>query len=107
MKMITINGKTYSRAEMDYNMLCDLEDMGISISEIKGKSMSFIRAYIAKCMGEDAETAGKELNQHFINGGSIEGIMDVIKEVIDESGFFQALGKAKEEANTTDKSEKK
>jgi len=105
MKMITINGRTYSRAEMDYNMLCDLEDMGISISEIKGKSMSFIRAYLAKCMGEDAETAGKELNQHFINGGKMEDIMDVIKEVIEESGFFQALGKGTETETT--KSEKK
>lgn len=105
MKMITINGKAYVRADMDYNMLCDLEDAGISLSEIKGKSMSFIRAYIARCMNTDTETAGKELNAHFVNGGSFEGIMDVIKEVIDESGFFQALGKGTEKETST--SEKK
>lgn len=105
MKMITINGKAYVRADMDYNMLCDLEDVGISLSDIKGKSMSFVRAYIARCMNTDNETAGKELNNHFINGGTFESIMDVIKEVIDESGFFQALGKREEKE--TQPSEKK
>ena len=107
MKTVKINGNNYPILTLDVNMLCDLEDMGISISEIKGKSMSFIRAYVAKCIGEDAETAGKELNQHFVNGGKMEDIMNVIKEVIDESGFFQALGKGQETETTADKSEKK
>lgn len=101
MKMVVLNGKSYPRVDVDYNMLCDLEDAGISLSEISNKSMSFVRAYFASCMDTDAKTAGKEINAHIVNGGNFESLMEVIKEVIDESGFFRALKENKDEETST------
>lgn len=101
MKMVTINGKQYPQVDVDYNMLCDLEDAGISLSEISNKSMSFVRAYFASCMDTDAKAAGKEINAHIVNGGSFESLMDVIKNALEESGFFRALKESKDEETRT------
>lgn len=107
MKTFELNGTKYPQKEMDYNMLCDLEDMGISLGDMQSKSMSFIRAYISLCMGSDTKVAGREIQNHITSGKSLEEIMDVIKEGIEDSGFFQALNKEKEQGTSTGKEEKR
>ena len=35
----TVNGKTYKAKPFDFNMVCDLEDMGISMQDASNKPM--------------------------------------------------------------------
>jgi hypothetical protein len=107
-KTFVLNGTTYPQKEMDYNMMCDLEDMGISMGDMQNKSMSFIRAYVSMCMGSDVKRAGREIENHITSGGSMDTLMDAIKGAIEDSGFFQALSKtANEEATTSEETKKK
>ncbi len=106
-KTFLLNGNTYPIKDMGVNMLCDLEDMGISMSDMQTKSFSFIRAYVSMCMKVDPDKAGREIELHLINGGSLESIMDAIKEAMDNSDFFRSLTKKEEEETPKDKSEKK
>ena len=46
-------------------------------------------------MEGDVEKAGREIEMHIQNGGSIEEILKIINEAIKESGFFQSLSKKK------------
>lgn len=90
MRIFTINGKTYRAKPFDFNLLCDMEDMGVSVGE-KSKSLSMLRAYLAICAGKDNEFAGEEINQHIINGGSLESAFEALKKEMEASDFFQAL----------------
>lgn len=106
-KTFVLNGSTYPQKEMDYNMMCDLEDMGISMGDMQNKSMSFIRAYVSMCMGSDVKRAGREIENHITGGGTMDSIMDAIKGAIEDSGFFQALSKNTEAETPTSEETKK
>lgn len=102
--MLKINGKDYKEAEIDFNAVCELEDMGIKIFNLKGVSGAKIaRAYTALCMGgaDMLDVAGVEINNHIINGGKIETITDAFGKAVNDSGFFQALKATAEKGNTT------
>ena len=107
MKMFVLNGNSYPIKDMSVNMICDLEDMGISLGEMQNKSFSFIRAYVSMCMGESLEKAGREIELHLINKGKLEDIMDAIKTAMEESDFFRALQANQDEETSTGKAEKK
>ena len=101
--MLRINGKDYKEAEIDFNAMCELEDMGIKVFNLKGVSGAKIaRAYAALCMGgaDMLDFAGSEINQHIINGGKLETITEAFGKAVSESGFFQALKAAAEQGNT-------
>lgn len=106
--MLRINGKDYKEAEIDFNAVCELEDMGIKLFNLRGVTgMKIARAYAALCMGgaELLDAAGQEINQHIINGGKLETITDAFGKAVNESGFFQALKATTEQGDTA--SEKK
>lgn len=107
MKMFVLNGNSYPIKDMSVNMICDLEDMGISLGDMQKKSFSFIRAYVSMCMGESLEKAGKEIELHLINKGKLEDVMDAVKTAMEESDFFQALQTNTDEETSTSKTEKK
>jgi len=105
-----INGKKYKPRELDFNAMCELEAHGVSITEIQGKSMSFLRAYAAMSMGVSAEAAGEEIEEHIISGGTLDTIGESFSDEAEKSGFFQAMqarGKAetKEEAESDSQTE--
>ena len=50
MKTFTVNGKEYRAKEFDFNLMCDFEDMGISIADMSKKPMAVVRAYFALCV---------------------------------------------------------
>ena len=103
--MLRINGKDYKEAEIDFNAVCELEDMGIKIFNLKGISgAKLARAYAALCMGgaDMLDVAGVERNQHVINGGEISVITDAFGKAVSESGFFQALQATTKKGNTAD-----
>ena len=48
-RFFTINGRRYVAKPFDYNMVCDLEDNGVSLTDISKKPMSLARVYLAIC----------------------------------------------------------
>ena len=96
-KIFSINGKTYTAKEFDFNMLCDLEEQGLSLDDIDKKPMSLIRTYLSFSAGITKEQAGKELESHIAKGGEFSDVVTVMSEMMNESGFFRSLNKKAEE----------
>jgi len=88
-----INGKEYKVKEITFNTMCELEDNGVSITEMDKKPFNVIRGFLAVIMGVDKNTAGEELTKHIKNGGSIEELVTQISKLMENSGFFQAMKK--------------
>lgn len=101
----TINGKKYKAAPFDFNLACDLEDMGISLRGMCKKPMAAVRAYFAACTGADIEYAGKELEQHIIAGGSLEIVIEAMNAEMEKSDFFRSLTQTAEEETAENQSE--
>ena len=51
MKTFEINGKEYSGKPFDFNLVCDLEDMGVSVESMEEKPMSMVED-ILRCAWE-------------------------------------------------------
>ncbi|MBO7132249.1 hypothetical protein J6V85_03290 [Candidatus Saccharibacteria bacterium] len=88
---MVINGKEYQDKNIDFNFICNLEEAGISLEGLDKRPMSFIRFYVAHCMGVSVEDAGAEMEQHLIDGGDFADIMKIFTEKMNESDFFQAM----------------
>ncbi len=107
-RTFTINGKLYQAREITFNAICELEDAGVSLTEIEQKPISTVRSYFAICLGGNKEVAGQEIEKHIINGGSLDEIMTAFREELADSDFFQALTKtANEEATENQEVETK
>ena len=104
-KRFTINGKEYTSVAMDFNAICDLEDNGVSLATIKDKPMSAVRAYFALCFGGSKEEAGKEMEQHLVNGGNMEEVIDAMNKELEESDFFRSLSQNEDKETTANQSE--
>lgn len=96
MRTFTLNGKEYKAHAFDFNLLCELEEVGVSLEDIGTKPMTILRAYVSICIGKGKEYAGTEMQNHVINGGSFDEIMDILGKEIDESDFFQQMGEKKQ-----------
>ena len=97
-----INGSEYKLPELNFNAMCRLEDMGISLYEMDKRVLSTVRGFLALAMDDDMERAGVEIENHLAGGGSIDVIMDEINKAVNESGFFrsqseQERGESKEQ----------
>lgn len=104
----TINGKEYEGAKYDYNTHCELQEMGVEVLEIKKKPQAIMRAYLAISSGMDLEDAGKEIEQHIINGGDLSDIIIALLKEMDQSDFFQAIiNRAKKDSTEEPKKAKK
>ncbi len=108
MNMITVNGNKFPAKEFDVNMICDLEDMGVSIMGGLNRTKLFplIRGYVACCMEVDIHTAGTELQAHITKGGSLEDIADEMMKAMDESDFFRSLETTEDSQSSTGKNSK-
>ena len=100
MNIFTINGKEYVAKAFDFNLMCDLEDMGVSIAEAGEKPMSMARAYFGLCTGKGKEFAGKEMEAHFIGGGTFDTLINAMSEEMEKSDFFRNLTKREEKKTT-------
>lgn len=90
--MLEFNGKQL-KLEIDYNTMCELEEMGMSIMDIESKTLSTIRAllYIALKKIEPKITmneTGLQINEYFANGGTIEKLGEAFEKAVSNSGFF-------------------
>lgn len=86
-----INDKHYTLPELNFNTMCQLEDMGIALTEMDKKVLTTVRGFLALAMDGDFEKAGKELQLHLDNGGSMNHLLQEINKAVEESGFFQAM----------------
>lgn len=94
----TVNNVTYTAKPFDFGMICDLESVGVSISDADKMGMSFIRGYFAICADMDKEEAAKQIQEHMINGGSLEDISNAMAKEMNDSDFFRALASRNEQA---------
>ena len=100
MKKITINSKDYNIDKViDFNGICELEDLGLDLSNLKKTKMSSIRALLAYVGGMDTDTAGAEIMEHLKKGGSFEDFTPLINGLV-ESDFFQATRQPNTEEET-------
>lgn len=102
MNTFTVNGTKYKAKPFDFNLVCDLEDMGISLEEAGRKPMSMVRAYFGLCVGKGKEYAGKELEAHIIGGGKFDNIITAMSEEMEKSDFFRNLNKTAKTKVATD-----
>ena len=96
MNTFTVNGKEYKAKPFDFNLVCDLEDMGISLEQAGNKPMSMVRAYFGLCTGKGKEYAGNELEAHIIGGGKFDDIMTAMQDEMEKSDFFRNLNETAE-----------
>ena len=108
MRTFQLNNKLIKAKEFDFNLLCDLEEQGLSLEDIDKKPMSLIRTYVSFCTNMTQEQAGKEIEAHVENGNDFSAIIEVMSEEMNESGFFRSLNQRTEpeEAETSTKSPK-
>lgn len=88
-----INGKEYKNVPITFNTFCKLEDMGVDVANIDSKLFTSARAYAGLCMKKPAAYVGNEIEQHIINGGTINEIIEVFAKELEKSDFFQAMAK--------------
>lgn len=105
MNTFTVNGTEYKAKAFDFNLICDLEDMGISLEQAGNKPMSMVRAYFGLCAGKGKEFAGKEMEAHIIGGGTFDDIMNAMSDEMEKSDFFRNLNK-KAETEVTESTSK-
>lgn len=105
MRRFSLNGKTYIASPMNFNTICDLEDLGVSLDDFFKKRTLFMRAYVALSMGGDARLAGEEIEAHIIGGGTLDALTDIMRAEIDESDFFQTLTQRQTERAAADEAE--
>jgi hypothetical protein len=100
MNTFTVNNKEYNAKPFDFNMICDMEDLGISMEQMTNKPLSMVRAYFSFHIAGGKEVAGKEIEQHIINGGDFNDIIEAMSKEMENSDFFQALSKTAAEETT-------
>lgn len=107
MNKFKVNGKEYNAKVFDFNLVCDLEDMGISLATMGTRPMSMARAYFGLCSGLNTDMAGKEIEAHMIGGGSLTNIIEAMTKEMDKSDFFRSLTQNAEKKIAEDQKEKK
>ena len=92
----SVNGVTYTAKPFDFDLICDLEDMGVPIERIDKMPMSLIRAYFAICAGTEPHIASTWIQAHMAKGGKLDDITEPMAKEMNESDFFRSLGKGEE-----------
>ena len=96
----TINNVSYTAKPFDFFMVCELEDMGVSFERIDKIPMNLMCAYFAICADVTKEEAAQLIQDHLINGGSLDDITEPIAKEMNDSDFFHALSKKQEQTST-------
>ena len=106
-RKFTVNKVTYTAKPFDFDMICELEDMGVTFERIDKMPMSLIRAYFATCAGVSKEQAADLIQNHLINGGKLEDITDAMSKEMNDSDFFRALSQKEEATSQTSRGRKR
>lgn len=98
-----VNGVTYVAKPFDFDMVCELEDMGVTFERIDKMPMSLIRAYFAICANTDKEQASALIQNHMIHGGKLDDVTNAMSKEMENSDFFRALSQTEEQTSTESK----
>ena len=101
MTRFTVNGVTYTAKPFDFNMVCELEDMGVTFERIDKMPMSLIRAYFSICAGVSTEQGAQFLQTHLMNGGKLDDITEPMAKEMNSSDFFRAISQNPEKKTPT------
>lgn len=104
-KTFTINGKKVVAKDFDFNMVADIEEMGMDMEKVFKSPTSSCRAYLALCLGITKEEAGMEIQEHLKNGGDLQELIVAFADKLNNSDFFQQT--VAMEVATTKKTSKK
>jgi hypothetical protein len=102
-----VNKVSYVAKPFDFDMICELEDMGVTFERIDKMPMSLIRAYFAVCAGVPKEQAALLIQNHLINGGKLEDLTEPMAKEMNDSDFFRALSEKEEQTSTENKRKKR
>jgi len=86
-----INNTEYKIPELNFNTICALEDMGVSLGSVDAKAFSTVRALLALSMDGDIAKAGNELEAHIMAGGKLDELINEFTKAMEDSGFFHSL----------------
>ena len=101
MTQFTVNGKTYTAAELEYKDICKIErEFNVSFANMENKSFSAINAFFALSAGISGAEAEKRIQDHVVNGGDFSVITDAFSDAMKESRFFQAAARNREKTQT-------
>ena len=93
---ITVGGKDYKLPKLDFNAVCELEELGMDFSRIQKMSMSTGRALLALVMKTDCKTAAKAYEDELEKDEeAFNKIMLPLYNMINESDFFQKMARQK------------
>ena len=90
MNTTIINGKTVKIKNINFEAICQLEDLGFDVNTISKKTFSNIRTAVAFNMGISLAEASVEIEEHIKNGGKIDAFVPLIEALIN-SDFFQSI----------------
>lgn len=91
MQKFTVNNKEYNAVPFDFNLICEFEDRGLSMTDIDSKPNLVAREYFAICARLSTNAAGKELEEHYLNGGDISEISAALVNEMSKSDFFRKM----------------
>ena len=104
----TVNKVSYIAKPFDFDMVCELEDMGVTFERIDKMPMSLIRAYFSICAEIPKEQAALLIQNHLLQGGKLEDIANPLAKEMNDSDFFRALSaKQNKEDSATPKKARK
>ena len=86
-----INNKEIKECPLTFNVICQLSDNGLDITDMEKKSLQLLRGWVAICMKTTTEKAGEEIEKHCMNGGDINDILSAFQKAVEDSGFFQSV----------------
>lgn len=92
-RTFTLNGQLVHARPITTNMMCQFSEEGLDLSKMGSQPWIFARSYVAKCLNISLSEAGKRLDDHFKNGGTLTDIMEPFGEEAADSGFFQAINR--------------
>lgn len=96
----TLNDKRYEAKDFDFNLVCDMQEMGVDMLDmgnLRKNLFPALRVYVALCMEVDKDIAGSEIQAHVIKGGGFDEIMEAMQKKMEDSDFFRALNTTEEE----------
>lgn len=100
MEKFEVNGKTYFARDLDFEFLVNLDKNGVSMEKIGG--LAAVNCFLAFCGRMSEDKASKEITDHMINGGTLDGIVEIYTKCLQESDFFRAiLGRVENEQTET------
>lgn len=90
-KTITIDGQTYTLRNIDFEAICDLEELGFQADSLAKKAFGTVRVLLAYAMNTDVDSAGKALQKEISANHNYLQLSETLYRWLTESDFFQSL----------------